>query len=184
MIDSKAGIERGVAIELMYSLYPPTIRSGLLNQNEFIERFDIQIEQWIKLAGSGISLLKPQLHEVAIKLFENAELKPTLDDKNSTRWTASLDDKNRGVIVLKAASQVLRLPSFWMLMPEPSDRICELEKAANINGLSISKLTAWKETLSERRAQGDEVDLLFQDFVDTIVNVEKKLRRSSVKKKE
>lgn len=158
-------------------LVPPHIRNALLDDQDFVNEYDLEFEATISIRSS----LTVQL----IDLFDRARIVLTeggasdLIDTEGHVWklTNTASEGELPKLTLSSSQQRLVLPDFSVLSGDPSTRIRSLEESASDANLPDCAREKWRSILEERALEDGEVDTFHSDIRDTPVFVERRIRR-------
>jgi len=161
---------RAVVTQAALGLVPPLIRETLIKDADFREEYGLTSDAVISFGDSGISFQRSELYE-AVRKFLSGALVKEVPDKNSQKWELQNigEEGELPSLALYRGKQRLILPNLAVLSPESTTRLRYLDEAASDVNLPSSALEEWRNVLSERTLEDDEVDAFYGEFHDTPV---------------
>ncbi|MEE9585310.1 MAG: hypothetical protein V3W09_00225, partial [Nitrososphaerales archaeon] len=156
---------------------PPLIRKTLLEESGFREEYGFRADAVLSFGDSGFSVQRSALFEAVREILSGAQVKEVIDT-DGQKWEL----KNISVegelpsLELSRGKQRLILPAFAVLSPDVTTRLRFLEEAASDVNLPSSAREAWRNIISERALEDDEVDAFDSEFFDTPVKKARSIR--------
>lgn len=149
-------------------LFPSSIRNSLLLDREFRNGYGIKREVQITFHDGGVSFRRSDLYGCIRAAFIPSGTKSILKALHGEEWqleivkTGSMQD-----FTLSSGKHKISLPDFSTLSPNQAERLASLDRAAervNLPGIDIAR---WREILSLRALDDDELDELQADLKET-----------------
>lgn len=158
-------------------LVPPLIRENLLNQRKFGDGYGFNTDALISFGHSSVSIQRSELFDACRAVLSGAD-DAEVSDTVGGSWHLE-NEANGGEIplfVLSSAEQRLRLPDFAVFSEDVALRIRLLEESAFEVNLPIDAQDRWREILTVRALEDDEVEPFCCDISDTPIHVERSIR--------
>ncbi len=158
-------------------LAPPLIRKSLLEESEFREEYGFRADAVLAFGDYGFSIQRSELYDAIRKILSGVSEKE-VTDTDGQEWNLR-NESEKGELPTLAISrdkQRLILPDFAALSPNGTTRLRSLDEAASDVNLPTSAIDVWRNVLSERALEDDEVDEYHSDFRDTPVHIERTIR--------
>jgi len=168
---------RAVVAQAVLGLVPPLIRETLIKDADFREEYGLTSDAVISFGDSGISFQRSELYEAVGKFLSGALVKE-VPDKNGQKWELQNigEEGELPSLALYRGKQRLILPNLAVLSPESTTRLRYLDEAVSDVNLPSSALEEWRNVLSERALEDDEVDAFHGEFHDTPVEQARSIR--------
>ena len=169
--------ERAVVANAALELFPPLIRSSLLDDQSFREGYGLKIKAMIAFGSSGISVQHSELFDAVRGVLAGKD-SVELTDAGHRTWSLTNDARAGELpnLVLSSDQQRLVLPDFSVLSGDDFTRLRSLQESASDVNLPFSAQEEWRSILEERGLEDDEVDTFLSDIRDTPVHVERTIR--------
>lgn len=168
---------RAVMVQVALGLVPPLLRETLIEDADFRKEYGLTSDAVISFGDSGISVQRSNLYDAIRKCFSGIS-KVELSDKHGQKWELK-DISEEGelpCLELSRGKQRLILPKLAGLSPDSTIRLRYLnEVALNVN-LPSSAQEEWRNVLSQRSLEDDEVDAFYREYNDTPVEQAKSIR--------
>lgn len=163
---------RAAMAQAALELVPPLIRETLLEKREFREEYRLKADAVLSFDDSGLSIQRSALFDAIRETLSGAsELDVT--DIEERKWKLK-NEAERGdlpILVISDDERRLVLPDFAGLSPDSAIRLRSLDKTASDVNLPSSAKNTWRDILSERPFDDDEIDLFHSDICDNPVYV-------------
>ncbi|HHJ18761.1 MAG TPA: hypothetical protein ENJ84_02850 [Gammaproteobacteria bacterium] len=158
-------------------LVPPLIRKTLLEKREFREEYGFKVGAVLSFDDSGVSIQRSAFFD-AIREILSGRSELDVTDTEDRVWKLRNEAENRDLptLVISSGEQRLVLPDFSVLSPDPEVRLRSFSEAASDVNLPASAQNAWRDILSERPLEDDEIDQFYSDFRDTPVHLARSIR--------
>jgi hypothetical protein len=163
----------GVALDLV----PPIIRKTLLEEREFREEYGFKTDAVLAFGDSGVSIQRSAFFDAIRKILSGvSELGVT--DAEKTEWVLRNEAENGDLPTLVISKDERRLvfTDFAVLSPDSAIRLRSLDEAAADVNLPTSAQNTWRNILSERPLEDDEIDQFHSDSHDTLVHIARSIR--------
>ena len=172
---------RSALAQVALELIPPLIRQTLIEDADFREEYGFTADSVIFFDGSGVSVQRSDLFNAVRKILSGASIK-NLTDKDGQRWKLKniREEGELPCLALSSGKQRLILPDFYALSPDRTIRLNSLDKAASDVNLPSNARDAWRNVLSERAIEDDEVEAFYSEFRDTPVEKARTIRNEIV----
>lgn len=169
--------DRVVMAQVALGLVPPMIRETLIEDAGFREEYGLTCDAVISFGDSGVFVQRSDLYDAVRKCLSGVS-KVELSDKHGQKWEL----KNIGEegelpsLELSRGKQRLILPNFAGLSPDSTIRLRYLNEVASNVNLPSSAQEEWRNVLSQRSFEDDEVDAFYREYHDTPVEQTKSIR--------
>ena len=172
---------RAVATQVALGLVPPLIRNTLIEDAGFREEYGLTYDAVISFGDNGISVQRSELYDAVRKFFSGA-LVNEVSDKNGQKWEIKniSGEGELPSLVLSCGKQRLILPKLVGLCQDSTTRLRYLDEAASDVNLPSSIQEVWRNVLSARALEDDEVDVFHCDLHDTPVEQARSIRNEIV----
>ena len=162
---------KSVAACVLNLLPPPLIRESLLNDAEFRQEYGLVREVGLTFPVLNASFERSQLFATVRKaLTSTAKLEVT--DTRGRKWQLSSEIKAEKIpnIILSYAEKKYNFDLFAVLSPKVEVRLRLLEEFASGGNLPANSQETWRNILTERALEDDDVDKFQEDMSDTPVH--------------
>lgn len=168
---------RSAMAQAAMELVPPLIRKTLLEKREFREEYGFKVGAVLSFDDSGVSIQRSAFFD-AIREILSGRSELDVTDTEDRVWKLRNEAENRDLptLVISSGEQRLVLPDFSVLSPDPEVRLRSFSEAASDVNLPASAQNAWRDILSERPLEDDEIDQFYSDFRDTPVHLARSIR--------
>ena len=156
---------------------PPVIRNTLLAEQKFRKNYELKTDAFLALGDSDVSIQRSALfnaiHEILSGVTEQC-----ITDTNDREWIVKNEAENGNApkLVISADERRFTLPDFTVLCPDSAMRLRSLDECASDVNLPANARNAWRQVLSERALENEEVDQFNSEFRDTPVHVARSIR--------
>lgn len=156
---------------------PPLIRKTLIEQRDFREEYGFRADAVIAFGDTGISISRSELFEAIRAVFADRS-EVVVTDTDGRNWTVFSEgrDEEQPRILISSNEQRYKLPDFSALSPDSAMRLRSLEEAAADVNLPANTIVVWRDILSERGLEDDEVDQFHNEFRDTPAHIARSIR--------
>jgi len=156
---------------------PPLIRMSLLDEKSFREEYGLTVTAVISLGVKDISFQRSDLFNAVRLALANRNAIEVSDVENHI-WNLKNESgqESRPKLFLSFHEQRLVLPDFAVISEDVSARIHSLEEAASDVNLPGDTQEKWRNILTQRALEDDEVDTFHRDISDTPVYMERSIR--------
>ena len=161
---------RSVLARKALELVPLLIRDTLLEDSSFREMYGLKAEPILFFPDSDISFYRSILYDTARKVLSGAPEKKVIN-REGQKWRLKIID-NKGELPALSISRGEKhffLPNLEVLSPDKSIRLRFLDAVVSDVNLPNSVSEPWRDILSERALEDDEVDAFHSEFLDTPV---------------
>ena len=173
---SNSPATRSTIAHVMLRLVPPLIRESLLGDAEFCDEFSIKRDPYVVFDDSGRSIQRSELYDaIRQALSGNSDLE-VIDTEGET-WRLSVESEENQLPNITLANndyQVALLPHV-MLSSDREERLHSVHKLADDFNLPVTARTMWRNTVSRRPLENNEVDEFFDDFSDTPIHISRSI---------
>jgi hypothetical protein len=155
----------------------PLIRRTLIEQQGFREAFGLKTDAVITFGDTGISIQRSQIFKAIRKVLSDWS-EAVITDMDGRDWkvSAKREEGEQLSIIVSSDKQRYILPDFIALSPERATRLSSLENAAIDLNLPKNVIDSWRNILSERGLEDEEVDQFQSEFRDTPIYVMRLIR--------
>jgi len=156
---------------------PPVIRQTLLEQRDFCEEYGLKADAVLAFGDTGISIQRSGLFE-AIRVVLGDRSEVVVTDTDGRDWKVFTEGAagEQLRMLISSNGQRHNLQDFTVLSPDGATRLRSLEEAASDVNLPANVVAAWRNILSERSLEDDEVDQFHSEFRDTPVHIARSIR--------
>lgn len=166
-------ITKEILVQTALKLVPPLIRSSLLSEKTFREKYGFRPEAKIFFENNSIAFKWSILYKaVSSVLSENCITE--ISDTGGRVWTLQNESSENEVpnLILASTNQRLDLSDFNVLSKKSSTRIRTLEKLTSEVNLPSYACEKWRRILIERALEYEEFIAFHNDLLETPVNFE------------
>ena len=172
---------RSAMAQAALELVPPLIRKTLIDESEFRDEYGFRTEAVLAFGDSGVSIQRSELFDAIRKVLSGAsELEVADTDGREWKLNNDSEESEPPAIAISRGKQRLILPGFAVLSPDSATRLRSLYEAASDVNLPTSARDSWRNVLSERAFEDDEVNQFHSDFGDTPVHIAQSIRSEIV----
>lgn len=156
---------------------PPLIRRTLLNDRRFNEEFGFKAEALIVLGEGEVAIQRTVLFEGVRSILAGVENTEIVDERGRA-WQLSneAEEGEQPSIILKSGDEGMMLPDFAVLASDVALRIESLEHSSADVNLPNDAKERWREILTERPLEDEEVDTFHCEIRNTPVYLERTIR--------
>jgi hypothetical protein len=147
----------------LLSLFPETIRVSVLEDQSFRQRFELGVDAIIRLDSSGLSLDRSKLFSAVRKLLGGDATDVEVTSKDGRQWKLAFSGDKQTVILSREGANVV-LPDFSCLSSDSARRLDWFNREATRFDLSDNRAESWREILTARAVDDEEVDQLFSEI--------------------
>lgn len=168
---------RSLLANLILERLPPLIQKTLLDQRDFRKEYGFKFDATVKFVEAGISIRRSNLFK-AIRSVLAGHSEAVATDTNGHDWKifAGIEGGEQKEILISINEQQYNLPDFMILSPNDSTRLRSLQETASDVNLPADVITSWRDILSMRELEEEEVELLQNEFQDTPVRMAQSVR--------
>ena len=161
---------------------PPLIRETLLEEPSFRKEYGLEGDSIISFSEFDFSIQRSTLFDSARKVLSGASEKKVINKKGQ-KWRLKNINKKEELpsLSLSRGKKRFYLPTFFALLsPNREIRLCSLNKVASDINLPDSASDSWRNILSERALEDDEIDAYLSEFRDTPVEKTRAIHHSKI----
>ncbi len=153
-------------------LTPPLIRETLLKKSDFREEYSLKADATLSFPDIGTTFHLSSLHNAARSVLSGASEKKVNDTKRQ-KWRLKNISKEGDLphLSLSRGEKSSPLYSLAALSPDRDTRLRFLEEAISDVNLPNSASDPWRNILSERALEDDEIDECLSEFRDTPIQM-------------
>ena len=161
---------KSVLAQTALDLTPPLIRKTLLGKPSFREEYSLKANVTLSFPDIGTTFHLSSLYNGVRSVLSGASEKKVIDTKGQ-KWRLKNICKGGEPphLSLSRGEKHFSLPDFSALSPNKDTRLRFLEEAISDVNLPNSASDPWRNILSERALEDDEVDACLSEFRDTPV---------------
>lgn len=149
-------------------LFPLSIRNSLLLDRDFRNSHGIKRDVQITFHNGGVSFRRSDLFRSIRAAFAPSGTKQIIKDMNGKEWQMTIvKTDNMLDFNLTDGKRKINLPDFSALSPALSERLAGLERTSDRVNLPKIAVDRWKEILSLRVLDDDELDEFQADLKET-----------------
>ena len=158
---------------------PPILKSALLDDDEFLERWEISTVIGMAFGKSGPSFTRDQLYESIRVAIREPNSQVRIMDEEGVGWTIVARMAASGFeFSIEGSGKRFALPDYSALAEDLSIRIGWLERAIRDVSVEDSTFQEWKERIERGPLADDEFEALTTDFTLTPVSVYQDIRQA------
>ena len=149
---------------------PPLIRATLFEGPDFREKYGFTADPILTFRDFDTSVQRSTLYGAARKVLSGASEKKVTNTKGQ-KWRLKTIGKKGEVpnLSLSRGEKCISLLNLAILSPDRDIRLRFLDEAASEVNLPDISSDIWRNTLSERALEDDEVDVFYDEFRNTPV---------------
>ncbi len=174
---SKEKLTRAIIIQSALNMLPSSISSELGDDLEFKEKYGLASDSIVSFGDSKFSFSGLKFYKAALKAFSGTE-NVELTEKGGSIWNLNLISSNGELpqLELIKGDKKFILKDFTVLSPDCLMRLQHLDNIQTNVNLPIKEYTFWRDILSNRLLNYEELEAFIQDYHDTPVEVSKSIR--------
>ena len=153
-------------------LTPPLIRETLLKKSDFRDEYSLKADATLSFPDIGTTFHLSSLHNAARSVLSGASEKKVNDTKGQ-KWRLRNISKKGDLphLSLSRGEKSSPLYSLAALSPDRDTRLRFLEESISDVNLPNSASDSWRNILSERALEDDEIDECLSEFRDTPIQM-------------
>ncbi len=153
-------------------LTPPLIRETLLKKSDFREEYSLKADATLSFPDIGTTFHLSSLHNAARSVLSGAS-KKKVNDTKAQKWRLKniSEEGDLPHLSLSRGEKSSPLYSLAALSPDRDTRLRFLEEAISDVNLPNSASDPWRNILSERALEDDEIDECLSEFRDTPIQM-------------
>ena len=157
---------------------PSLIRNTLLEEREFWEDYKIDVEFTLTFGDLGVSFRRSVLFD-AIRKILSGMTEQYVTDSDDREWNLRIEAEigDLPTLMISANNRRIVLPEFAILSPVSAVRLRSLDEAASYANLPTMAQDFWRNVLSERTLENEEIEQFQSEFRDSPVHVAQSIRR-------
>ncbi|MGN6534535.1 MAG: hypothetical protein ACTHKQ_02230 [Mesorhizobium sp.] len=156
-------VQRALAVGLL-QIFPPSIGTGVVEDADFRERYDLSLDATITFNRLNISIDRSKLYPAIRILFSKEQSSVAVETADGTSATLSIEYEERSRLFLSMGDERHEIPSFWMLSPEKDIRLSGFQSEIAERNLPKDVIETWRQKLGERLLNDHEIDDLREDL--------------------
>ena len=178
---SNSAYVRSALAQATLELAPPLIRNTLLEESEFRKEYGFEMNPVLAFGDSGFSIQRSELFDAIREILSGAS-EVEVADTDGRKWKLNNESEEGKLptLIIFHGKQRLILPDYATLSPDSTTRLRSLDEAASDVNLPPSARDVWRNVLSDRPLEDDEVDELASDFSDTPIHRAQSIRNEIV----
>ncbi len=163
---------KSILAQTALDLTPPLIRETLLKESDFREEYSLKADATLSFPNIGTTFHLSSLHNAARSVLSGASEKKVIDTKGQ-KWRLKniSEEGDLPHLSLSRGEKSSPLYSLAPLSPNRDTRLRFLEEAISDVNLPNSTSDPWRNILSERALEDDEIDECLSEFRDTPVQM-------------
>jgi hypothetical protein len=147
-----------IVVELL-RLFPPTIRASVLEDQSFRQRHNLTVDAVIRLEQGGVEFDRSKLLAAVREVFGRKPSNVGVISRDGLRWEVSFNDSEESIVLMREGLEV-KLAHFSCLSPDVEQRLTWFDREAERFELNDSRAKNWRDILSARPVEDEEVDQL------------------------
>ena len=148
-------------------LVPPMIRKTLLEESEFREEYDFWVDVVLAFSDSGFSIQRSKLFDAIREILSGAsEVEVADTDGRGWKLNNKSEEGELPSLTISRSKQCFILHDYTALSPDRTTRLRSLDEAASDVNLPTNERDIWRNVLSERPLEDEEVDEFISDLCD------------------
>ena len=167
---------RTAAAQFVLGIAPPLICSDLVADSTFRETYGFISDAEIIFRKTGVSVQRSVLYKAIREALSGAP-ETVVADTNDRSWKLRNESgKGQAGLVLSSGETRIPLPGFQVLSNDRAIRLRAFDEVADDVNLPVDAREAWRDVLTERDLDDDEVERYHDDISDTPVHMERHVR--------
>ena len=165
---SNSAYAKSAIAQAALEFLPPMIRTTLLEESDFRKDYGFEMNAVLAFGDSGFSIQRSELFD-AIREILPGPSEVEVADTDGRKWKLNNESEEGKLptLIISHDKQRLILPDYATLSPDSTTRLRSLDEAASDVNLPPSARDVWRNVLSDRPLEDDEVDELASDLSDT-----------------
>ena len=158
------------ALEIALDLTPPLIRNTLLEDQDFRKKYGITVNPVLTFTDLDILFHRSSLYNAVRRVLSGATEKKVINTQGQ-KWRLKNISKKRELpnLLLSRGEKRFPLSNLAALSPDRDTRLRFLDEAISDVNLPRNASDQWRNILSERALEDDEVSACLSEFRDTPV---------------
>ncbi len=163
---------KSVIAQTTLDLTPPLIRETLLKESDFREEYSLKADATLSFPDIGTTFHLSSLHNAARSVLSGA-LEKKVNDTKGQKWRLKniSEEGDLPHLSLSRGEKSSPLYSLAALSPNRDTRLRFLEEAISDVNLPNSASDPWRNILSERALEDDEIGECLSEFRDTPIQM-------------
>lgn len=168
-----------VLVQAALDLLPPDIQRALLDDGEFLRRWNIATTTNLTLGKNGPSFRRDQFYDGIRSAIRNQGVAIAVEDQNGDDWQIFAEPKGEGLAFsIRAGGTHLFLADHSALAEDLAVRIGSFERSAQAIFFDAETCQGWLQRLRQSSLSDEEFAELMADIEQTPVNAFRALRTS------
>lgn len=160
-------------------LFPPVVRSSLINEESFVQYAGILTTERIALNQAGVEFKREIFFSTVRDALVFPDFPPVIEDESGASWHVSIEEEDgQRYTLLKSHERCIRLPDFWALSPDLEVRLREFDKEAGEVNFFDELAQKWRGLLANASLDDESYHLLNVELESTPVRVAEKIFNS------
>ena len=148
---------RHTFVRFALEFLPPRLRSSLLDDSEFVERWDLALIAGVTLGKDGPSFQRDRLYASIREAIRAPGEEVDVEDDEKARWRVKAQKRNGGLsFALEDGGKALSIPDHSGLAEDHRTRMAWFTRATGEANLQEANLRDWKATIDRRPLSDDE----------------------------
>jgi hypothetical protein len=147
----------------MLRLFPPLLRAAALEDHDFRQQVGLATDAVIRLDKAGADFQRSSLFSAIRHLYESPSRDTEVLDKGGAAWRVTLNETGETILV-KRENERYGLPNFVCMSPSQTERLRWFDREAARLELNDEYSNNWRQILSARPVEDEEVDELFSEI--------------------
>jgi len=166
---NRSSNKSALALKIL-SLTSPLIRKSLLEEPDFLEEYSLPGDSVLFIGDSDVAFQCSHLSESIEEILSGVPEKEIID-MDGRKWALKSVGKEEGPLnfLLTREDQCLPLLNPLVLSPNRDTRLHFLDEVAYEYNLLSNTSDRWRNTLSERALEGEEINEFYSDLAETPV---------------
>ncbi|WP_316233803.1 hypothetical protein [Bradyrhizobium sp. SZCCHNPS2010] len=165
------------------SIFAPSLRISALESKRFRDAVGLSVDAVVQFDELGVAFQRSALFKNVRGLLSGSIANTRIVDQDNQSWNLSLD-KEKDRIRITAGDRTHLIPDFSYLHAEVDKRLVWFDAETKRHGINDDELIAWRQILSDREIDDEEVDGLLKQFRLTpryvAAGIERSLRRKAI----
>jgi hypothetical protein len=156
-------VPKGDLALALLGLFPPAIRASVLERQSFRQRFELTVDAVVRLDQSGLNLDRSKLFSAVRDLLGTTPSNTEVTSRDGLRWKVAFSESKERMVLVREDVEIT-LPDFRCLSPDAAKRLAWFDREAKKFELNDSHAEKWREILSTRPVEDEEVDPLLSEI--------------------
>ncbi|XID90456.1 hypothetical protein ACF3MZ_18150 [Paenibacillaceae bacterium WGS1546] len=177
--DGSRDLESAVILLAIQQIVPPMLQQSLLEKQTFREKFGLRGNAILDFNNSDFTVQRSELYDSIRRIYSDSTSEMSISDTKGEIWILKTYRKKDKVpqLIISQGKKNINLPDYSALSTDENIRSKSLISDALHLNFPDTALNKWRNILSVRALDDNEIDELHSDLSDTPKNIERLIRK-------